>query len=281
MTRLLTRDDVASLLTPARLPAAVEEAFALRRRTSRDAEKRRLPRRRAERFTSKRPWRTSSPRRSTRTFPANPALSRLPTDSRRDRGHGRWSAGRRWRSSTRRSITALRTAAATAIAAKYLARDDAKTLAMIGCGAQARAHVEALRRGAADREVLAYDIDDGVADRFAEETERAGAGRVGRRSGPRSDIVVTCTHRRARRFSTPASASRTVHRRRRRGQSGEAGADPCVAPAQIVVADILEQAATMGDLHHAWRAACSRREDVHGELADVHLRTRRRGRTQR
>jgi ornithine cyclodeaminase/alanine dehydrogenase-like protein (mu-crystallin family) len=35
------------------------------------------------------------------------------------------------------------------------------------------------------------------------------------------------------------------------------------------VADILEQAATMGDLHHALDAGTVRREDVHGELADV------------
>jgi ornithine cyclodeaminase len=36
-----------------------------------------------------------------------------------------------------------------------------------------------------------------------------------------------------------------------------------------VVPDILEQAAAMGDLHHAITAGVMTREDVHGELSDV------------
>jgi alanine dehydrogenase len=46
-----------------------------------------------------------------------------------------------------------------------------------------------------------------------------------------------------------------------------------IAPALLartrVVADILEQAATMGDLHHAIESGVMRREEAHGELADV------------
>src|ERR1043165_5770692 len=42
-------------------------------------------------------------------------------------------------------ITARRTAAATALAAKHLARPGSRSLAMIGCGVQALYHVEALR----------------------------------------------------------------------------------------------------------------------------------------
>jgi ornithine cyclodeaminase/alanine dehydrogenase-like protein (mu-crystallin family) len=36
-----------------------------------------------------------------------------------------------------------------------------------------------------------------------------------------------------------------------------------------VVADILDQAAAIGDLHHALDAGALTLEDVHGELADV------------
>jgi ornithine cyclodeaminase len=42
------------------------------------------------------------------------------------------------------SITAIRTAAVSAVATRLLARDDASTLALIGSGVQARTHLEAL-----------------------------------------------------------------------------------------------------------------------------------------
>lgn len=42
------------------------------------------------------------------------------------------------------SITAIRTAAASGLATKLLARADAKTLAIVGTGVQARAHLEAM-----------------------------------------------------------------------------------------------------------------------------------------
>src|SRR5207237_5848959 len=45
------------------------------------------------------------------------------------------------------AITAIRTAAVSALATKLLARDDAKTLAIIGAGVQARTHLEAIPLG--------------------------------------------------------------------------------------------------------------------------------------
>jgi len=45
-----------------------------------------------------------------------------------------------------RVITEMRTAAVSALSARELARDDAETLAIIGSGAQARSHLEAMER---------------------------------------------------------------------------------------------------------------------------------------
>ncbi|MGZ4779880.1 MAG: ornithine cyclodeaminase family protein, partial [Thermoanaerobaculia bacterium] len=42
------------------------------------------------------------------------------------------------------AITAIRTAAVSAVATKVLAREDARTLAIIGAGAQGRSHLEAI-----------------------------------------------------------------------------------------------------------------------------------------
>jgi len=43
------------------------------------------------------------------------------------------------------SITAIRTAAASAVATKLLAREDSADLALLGCGVQASTHLEAMR----------------------------------------------------------------------------------------------------------------------------------------
>jgi ornithine cyclodeaminase/alanine dehydrogenase-like protein (mu-crystallin family) len=56
-------------------------------------------------------------------------------------------------------MTAVRTAAATAVAAKYLARPDARALAILGCGVQGHSNLEALccvLNGL--REFYAYDV---------------------------------------------------------------------------------------------------------------------------
>ena len=45
--------------------------------------------------------------------------------------------------------------------------------------------------------------------------------------------------------------------------------EPALLAASAVVADVLEQCATIGDLHHAIAAGLMRREDVRAELADV------------
>jgi ornithine cyclodeaminase/alanine dehydrogenase-like protein (mu-crystallin family) len=55
---------------------------------------------------------------------------------------------------------------------------------------------------------------------------------------------------------------------------------PALLRESRVVVDLLEQAATMGDLHHALEAGVLTRDDVHGELADVicgHVTSRRSG----
>ena len=93
-------------------------------------------------------------------------------------------------------ITAMRTGAASALAAKYLARPGSETLGILGCGVQARSHVEALREVRPLRRVLAYDIDPRAARTFAEGATEAFDLEVIVSASPReavtgADIVVT------------------------------------------------------------------------------------------
>jgi ornithine cyclodeaminase/alanine dehydrogenase-like protein (mu-crystallin family) len=93
-------------------------------------------------------------------------------------------------------VTAKRTGAATAVAAKRLARPDSRAVGILGCGVQGRSNLEALNVVAEIREVRAYDLDPRAAGLFKDETEGAFSVRVEVVSSPRDavqgcDIVVT------------------------------------------------------------------------------------------
>lgn len=84
-------------------------------------------------------------------------------------------------------ITAVRTGAATAVAAKYLARPESSVVGVLGCGVQGRTNVEALNALFALERVMAYDLDAQTARSYAEE--------MGTRLG--LEVVVVDTPREA------------------------------------------------------------------------------------
>jgi ornithine cyclodeaminase/alanine dehydrogenase-like protein (mu-crystallin family) len=93
-------------------------------------------------------------------------------------------------------ITAYRTGAATALSAKFLARQESETVGILACGVQGRANLEALACLFRIRKVYAYDVLPDVQERFvAEMRGKLGLEVVGTRD-PRaaveeSDLVVT------------------------------------------------------------------------------------------
>ncbi|MCK4978019.1 MAG: ornithine cyclodeaminase family protein [Anaerolineales bacterium] len=66
-------------------------------------------------------------------------------------------------------ITAMRTAAATAVAARRLARPDSSVLGVLGCGVQGRTNTEALNVLFPLERVMAYDVDPEAVSSFADE----------------------------------------------------------------------------------------------------------------
>ena len=79
-------------------------------------------------------------------------------------------------------VTAIRTAAVTAVATRRLAREDAKVLAVVGSGVQARSHLQALpgfgevritSRTREHAEALASEFGAGVADSIEEALDGA------------------------------------------------------------------------------------------------------------
>ena len=66
-------------------------------------------------------------------------------------------------------ITAMRTGAATAVAARYLARKDSSTVGIVACGVQGRSNLEALSCLFQIKQVKAYDLYPEIAERYAQE----------------------------------------------------------------------------------------------------------------
>jgi len=90
-----------------------------------------------------------------------------------------------------RLITEMRTAAVSASATKLLAPKDAKVLAILGSGVQARSHVEALRLVRQFEEIRVWSPNKPHAEQFAKEI---GAKVTSAEEAVRSaDVVVTAT----------------------------------------------------------------------------------------
>ncbi|HKZ33452.1 MAG TPA: ornithine cyclodeaminase family protein [Vicinamibacteria bacterium] len=179
-------------------------------------------------------------------------------------------------------VTIRRTAAATAVAAKWLARKDSATATVCGCGSQGREQLRALSRVLPLARAHAYDADEAVARSYARELsdelgiEITPARDLAAALGD-SDVCVTCT---------PSRGAFLMREHVRPGTFVAAvGADspdkqelePRLLAHAVLVVDVLEQCASIGELHHALEAGVLTRAAVHSELAEV-LTGRRPGR---
>jgi len=171
-------------------------------------------------------------------------------------------------------ITGIRTAAATAVAAKYLARADADSATIVGCGVQGRWQLRALSRLRTLRTVLAVDRDSERAAAFADDMSYelgidVRAASTIEEAAPRSSIVVTCTTSRRHLLGRDHVAPGTFVAAVGADNPDKQELDPALMAASTVVVDVLEQCAAIGDLHHAIDAGAMTTNDVHAELSDV------------
>lgn len=94
-------------------------------------------------------------------------------------------------------LTALRTAATSAVATKYLARKNSKTLALIGNGAQSEFQALALKRICGITTVRLYDIDPDATRKCADNLKNSGMTVIACTSPEQAiqgaDVVTTCT----------------------------------------------------------------------------------------
>ena len=171
-------------------------------------------------------------------------------------------------------ITIQRTGAATGVAAKHLARPDSKAVTICGCGNQGRISLRALTKVLPIEAVWAYDRDPSQAQNFAREL-----GKVLRvaievvddleTAVRKSDVCVTCTPSTQPFLRDAFVAPGTFIAAVGADNSEKQELEPTLLGRTKLVVDVLEQSATIGELHHALDAGVITRDDVYGELGEV------------
>jgi ornithine cyclodeaminase/alanine dehydrogenase-like protein (mu-crystallin family) len=171
-------------------------------------------------------------------------------------------------------VTLRRTAAATALAARFLARLDSQTVLVCGCGAQGRAQLEALADIMPLHRCLAWDKDAGRAHDFGRDLadrlglEIAVAASVGE-AARESDVILACTTAQQPYLDSSQVRTGTF--------IAAVGADspfknevhPELMSRALVVVDVLDQCLEMGDLRHAVHAGTMRPSEVHANLGEL------------
>jgi alanine dehydrogenase len=286
-TLLLSRRDVAELLSLEECVAAVEEAFRMHARgETLPPAILGVPAQRGGFHVKaaglKRRGRGYFAAKTNANFPGNPARSGRPTiqgivllfDA---------EDGAPLAALDSIEITLLRTAAATAAAAKRLARSDSRVATVCGCGEQGRVQLAAIALALPLHRVHVFDSDPERARAFAAESRRGYSFVVEAAEDlpaavQASDVVVTCTPARGALFAAEAVRPGTFLAAVGADSHGKQELDPRILARAKVVVDSLDQCAEIGELQHAIAEGLVSRGDVHAELADV-LDDRKPGRT--
>jgi alanine dehydrogenase len=171
-------------------------------------------------------------------------------------------------------ITILRTGAATAVAAKYLARPDSRVATICGCGNQGRVQLRALSRVVPVEKAFAFDLSAEQARKFSEELAEELGIEIDvaydlSAAARKSDICITCTPARKFLLNKEDVLPGTFVAGVGADSEDKQELDPTLMACSKVVPDIREQCAEIGDLHHAIHAGLMRLDDVHGELGEI------------
>ena len=171
-------------------------------------------------------------------------------------------------------ITIIRTGAATAIAAKYLARTDARVATICGCGNQGRISLKALMTAMQIERVYAFDIDNRQTERFRQEflqqVEIVPVSASDLRPALRnSQVCITCTTSNKPFIGIddiqPGTFIAAV------GADSETKQElfPELVASSKIVVDIAQQCATIGELHHAIKKELITVDYIHAELGQI------------
>ena len=171
-------------------------------------------------------------------------------------------------------ITIKRTAAASAVAAKYLARRESSVATICGCGQQGRAQLRALLMVLPLTKIYAFDVNKHAAINFRNELlpELKVDIELGHdlpSAIQKSDICITCTTANSFFVRKEDVRSGTFIAAVGADDGRKQEIDSALIASAKVVADSLEQSCAIGDVYHAIAKGLMRKDDVYAELCEI------------
>ncbi|ABC90810.1 ornithine cyclodeaminase protein [Rhizobium etli CFN 42] len=173
-------------------------------------------------------------------------------------------------------ITGLRTGAAGAVSVKALARKDARKVASIGTGNQARMQIRAINEIMTIEEIRAWDSHpDTLAKYKADIESEFGISVVTahskRAAVEQADILVTTTRGKGSVVEADWVKAGTHIVAIGTDQRGKQELDPEIFRNAKVVVDSMAQCAEKGETWHPLNRNIIARDDIHGEIGEILL----------
>ncbi len=171
-------------------------------------------------------------------------------------------------------ISIQRTGAATAVAAKHLARPQSHVVAVAGCGEQGRVQLRAVSRVLALNTAYVWDIEKSRAQQLAHElTPELGIEIIAvddfATFAQQADVCITCTPSSEYILSSGDVKPGTFVAGVGVDNPHKKELHPRLMAASKVVVDVLDQCENIGDLHHALAEDAMTTTEVHSELGAI------------
>ena len=168
-------------------------------------------------------------------------------------------------------ITALRTAATSTIASKYLARKNAATLGIIGAGYQAYHHIKAHCEVFKFKEIMVADISPQAAGRLIDSLPNLPLRACSIEETARADIICTLTpaHQPVleQKWLKPGTHINAVGA----DAEGKEELEPAILNGATVVVDDLRQAIHAGEINVPVAKGLYKKEQIYAELGEIIL----------
>lgn len=171
-------------------------------------------------------------------------------------------------------ITKKRTGAATAVAARHLAAPDASTAVICGSGNQARIQLESLARVRPLQKVFVYSNDEPGAKRFAEEMSArlsldVTPTAVLRTALADAQVCITCTPSRKWFLGADDVPAGMFISAIGADSPEKQELEPALVAKSKLVCDILDQCANVGEFHHAISEKLVTRDHCYAQLGEI------------